>query len=347
MNPRDIFALLKDTVAEWNEDHAPRLGAALAYYTIFSIAPLLIIAVAIAGFVFGRDAAQNELVNQLQGLIGQQGAEAIQTMVANAGRPSAGIIATIIGIVTLLFGASGVFSELQGALNTIWGVEPKPDRGWKGILRDRLLSFLLVLGTGFLLLASLVLSSVLSAIGSYFQTLLPGSNILWQILNFVIALAITTLLFAMLYKLIPDVEVAWSDVWIGALATALLFSIGRFLIGLYLVNSSTTSVYGAAGSLVIVLIWIYYSAQIIFFGAEFTQVYANKYGSHIVPSDNAVPLSSAARAEQGLGPGDAAAEGEPAPQGTESTPQAPQRAGALTSFFIGMLVGLRRQRNKR
>ena len=279
MNAKTIWLLLKETFSEWSEDKASRLAAALAYYTIFSIAPLLIIAIAVAGLAFGQEAARGQLDRQIQGLVGQQSAELIQTMVESASKPTSGIIATVIAIATILFGASGLFGQLQDALNTIWEVEPKPGRGILGIIKDRFLSFTMVLGIGFLLLVSLVLSALLSALDPYLTDLLPGSIYLLQILNFVISFGVITLLFAMIYKILPDVKIAWSDVWIGAAVTSLLFALGKFLIGLYLGNSSAGSAYGAAGSLVILLLWIYYSAQILLFGAEFTQVYAKKYGS--------------------------------------------------------------------
>ena len=279
MKSKEIFELLKETYNEWSEDKASRLAAALAYYTIFSIAPLLIIAIAVAGLVFGQEAARGQLDNQIQSLVGQQSAELIQTMVESASKPTSGIIATVLAIAAILFGASGLFGQLQDALNTIWEVEPKPGRGILGIIKDRFLSFTMVLGIGFLLLVSLVLSALLSALDTYLTDLLPGSIYLLQILNFVISFGVITLLFAMIYKILPDVQIAWSDVWIGAAVTSLLFAVGKFLIGLYLGNSSAGSAYGAAGSLVILLLWIYYSAQILLFGAEFTQVYAKKYGS--------------------------------------------------------------------
>lgn len=282
--------ILKTTFKEWTEDKAPRLGAALAYYTIFSLAPLLIIAIAIAGLAFGEQAAQHQLQEQIRGMVGSQGAEAIQTMIAKASRPSSGIVATIIGLVTLVLGASGVFSQLQDALNTIWEVKPKEGRGIKGIIKDRVLSFTMVLGIGFLLLVSLVLSAVLAALGSFLNTLMPNMSILMQIANIVISFAVITLLFAMIFKLLPDVEVSWRDMWLGAALTAVLFTIGKLAIGLYLGHSSATSVYGAAGSLVVLLLWVYYSAQILLFGAEFTQVYAMKCGSKCRPKNGATLL---------------------------------------------------------
>jgi len=289
MKAKDVVTLLKETVAEWSEDKVPLWAAALAYYTIFSLAPLLLIAITIAGLAFGEEAARGEIVGQIRGLVGQEGAEAIQGMIQNVNRPnSGGTLATIIGVVTLLFGASGVFGQLQDALNTIWGVKPKPGRGIASFIQTRFLSFAMVLVIGFLLLVSLVLSAALAAITTFFSHFLPTFVALGQLLNFVLSFGFITLLFAAIYKFLPDVNVAWKDLWIGAATTSLLFNIGKFLIGLYLGNSGASSAYGAAGSLVILLLWVFYSAQIILFGAEFTQVFAKHRGSEITPSDHAV-----------------------------------------------------------
>lgn len=276
-----LWNLLKDTAAEWNQDQAPRLGAALAYYATFSLAPLLIIAVAISGLVFGREAATGQIVGQIQGLVGQDAAATIESMVAKSSEPTTGVIASIIGLIVLLFGASGVFGELQQSLNAIWDIEPKPDRGWLAGVKDKFFSFSMVLGTGFLLLISLVISAGLTAMGNFITGLLPGWDLIAQIINFFISLAIITALFALIFKFVPDAEIAWSDVWIGAAVTALLFTIGKALISFYIGYSSLSSTYGAAASLAVILLWVYYSAQILFFGAEFTQVYANTYGSRI------------------------------------------------------------------
>ena len=300
LNFKTIWELLKETFDEWNEDKASRLAAALAYYTVFSLAPLLIIVIAIAGSVFGEEAARGEIVNQIQGLVGKTGAEFIETAIENASQPTSGTIASIISVIALLFGASGIFAELQDSLNVIWEVAPKPGPAVKGFIRQRFLSFAMVLGIGFLLLVSLIISAGLTAVSSYFSHLLPGADLLWQVANFAISFGITMLLFAMIYKFLPDAKITWSDVLIGAAITSLLFSIGRFLLGLYLGNGTFGSTYGAAGSVVIILAWVYYAAQILFFGAEFTQVYARKYGSQIVPDQNAVPVTEEARAQQGI-----------------------------------------------
>jgi membrane protein len=300
MKFRDLADLLKATWNDWSEDKAARLAAALAYYTVVALAPLLVILIAIVGLAFGREAAQGQIVSQIGSLVGEENGEAIQGIIANASRPKTGIIATVIGIATLLFGASGVFGALQDGLNTIWEVKPKPGRGLLGILKDRFVSVTMVFGVGFLLLVSLAISAGLAVMGEYLTGLLPLPEIVLQSLNFVISLAVITLLFAMIFKVLPDAEIAWGDVWVGAAITALLFTIGKLLIGLYLGKSGVGSAYGAAGAMVVILIWVYYSAQILFLGAEFTQVYANKYGSHIKPDKHAVALTEEARAEQGL-----------------------------------------------
>ena len=276
--------LLKKTFTDWNDDNATRLAAALAYYAVFSIAPLLMIAISVAGLAFGREAAQGEIFRQLDGLIGAAGAAAVQDMIEGASRPASGVTASLIGLLLLLFGASGVTAELKSALNAIWEVPPRPTGGVLSTLRDRFFSLSLVLGVGFLLMVSLVVSAAVSAMGQYFQDRLPGSELFLQAVNFAASFAVITLLFMIIFRFVPDAKVEWRDVWLGAVVTAFLFSIGKLLIGLYLGKGSFASAYGAAGSLVIFLAWVYYSAQILFFGAEFTQVYAREHGSGIVPS---------------------------------------------------------------
>jgi membrane protein len=278
------FALVKHTATEWIDQGLSRMGAALAFYTLFAIAPLFIIVLAIAGLWFGEAAARRELFSQVSGLVGSEGGDAIQALISAANRPKTGAWATVIAVVTLFVGATGVFVQLQDALNSIWGVRRAPGRGLRNFIKDRLLSFALIVGIGFLLLVSLVLSAGLSALGKYMVGLLPVQETLWQGINFVVSFGVITLLFAMIFKLLPDVKIAWRDVWIGAMLTALLFNLGKFLLGLYLGRSSVTSAYGAAGSLVIVLLWVYYSAQILFFGAKFTQLYASQYSSHLEPA---------------------------------------------------------------
>ena len=299
-----IISLLKETLREWREDGATRLAAALAYYMTFSLAPLLVLIIAIAGLVGGREAAQNQTMAQVEDLLGSDGREFVQGMIESASRPTTGLLATLIGAVTLLFGALGVFGELQNSLNTIWEVKPKPARGFfdgmKRFVVDRLLSFTMVLGIGFLLLASLVISAALSALGEYIGTRWPVADIWLEVINFVISFAVITLLFAMIFKFLPEVNIVWRDVWLGAAVTSALFTLGKFLIGLYLGRSEVGNTFGAAGSLAILLIWIYYSAQILFLGAEFTQVYANRYGSKIEPDPDMVRITEQERAEKGI-----------------------------------------------
>jgi membrane protein len=291
MNPKEILPILKETASEWMEDQAQSLGAALAYYTVFSLAPLLLIAIAIAGFFFGREAAQGQIFDQLRGLLGEASGKAMQDMVQNANtKPATGVMAALIGAVTLLFGASGVFGQLQTSLNAIWGVQPKPGRGVLGIIQDRILSFGFILVVGFLLLVSLLFTATIALVGEWFGGMVPGMEALIQILNSVLSLALITLLFATIFKFLPDAKIAWHDVWIGAFITAVLFTVGKFALGLYLGKSGVASSYGAAGSLIVLLLWVYYSSQILFFGAEFTQVYANRFGSHVAPADNAVAV---------------------------------------------------------
>ncbi|HEU4521894.1 MAG TPA: YihY/virulence factor BrkB family protein [Thermoanaerobaculia bacterium] len=270
--------LFKQTFTEFGQDKAPRLGAALAYYTIFSIGPLLLIAISIAGLVWGQEAAQGGISAQLNKVFGSNAARAVEEMVAGAGREKSGIIATIIGVVTLLFGASGVFGQLKDALNTIWNVEPKKSEGIMGFIKDRFLSMAMVLGVGFLLLVTLVFDTVLAAMGDYLNTIVGGEALL-QAIQLVISFGLVTVLFALIFKYLPDLEIQWRDVWLGATFTSLLFVIGKFALGLYLGKAAVGSSYGAAGSLVVLLVWVYYSAQILFFGAEFTQVYARSQGS--------------------------------------------------------------------
>jgi membrane protein len=300
MKFNDTTQLFKTTFSEWSEDKAARLAAALAYYTVVALAPLLVIVIAIAGLAFGQEATQGQVVGQIASLVGQQSAEQIQGIIASASQPKSGILATVAGIVTLLFGASGVFGQLQDGMNTIWEVTAKPGRGILGLIKDRFLSLTMVFGVGFLLLVSLALSAALAAVGKFLGELLPLPEVVMLILSFIVSFAVITLLFAMIFKVLPDVKITWGDVWIGAAMTALLFTVGKILLGLYLGKSSVGSAYGAAGSIIVILIWVYYSAQILFFGAEFTQVYANRYGSHITPDEDAVPITEEARAEQGM-----------------------------------------------
>ncbi|HEY9635527.1 MAG TPA: YihY/virulence factor BrkB family protein [Coleofasciculaceae cyanobacterium] len=299
MNIGMIWRLLNVTFSQWRRDQASSMAAALAYYTIFSLAPLLIIVIAIAGSIFGEQAAKGELVMQIQGVIGKDGAQFIQTAIENASKldPSQGPIPTLINIGFLLSGATVVFGQLQNSLNRIWEVQPKPGNGIKHFFRKRLLSFSMVLVIAFLLLVSLVISTMLTILGNYLRDLVPGFTYMWQVLNFFISFGIVTLLFAMVFKILPDAKIAWKDVWIGAAITAVLFDIGKSLLGFYLGHTSFASAYGAAGSLVIILTWVFYSAQILFLGAEFTQVYVRNYSKEIVPADYAMRVTQNGESE--------------------------------------------------
>jgi membrane protein len=299
-----MLNLLKETLREWREDGAPRLAAALAYYTTFSLAPILVLMIAIAGLVGGREAAQTQTMAQVEDLLGFEGREFVEGMIESASQPETGLTATFIGAVTLLFGALGVFGELQNSLNTIWEVKPKPAKGWmdgvKRFVLKRLLSFTMVLGIGFLLLASLVISAAVSALGEFIGSRWSMADLWLGVINFIVSFLVITLLFAMIFKFLPEIKIAWKDVWLGAAVTSVLFTLGKFLIGLYLGRSEVGNVFGAAGSLAVLLIWIYYSAQILFFGAEFTQVYANRYGSKIVPDPGMVKITEQERAQKGI-----------------------------------------------
>ena len=279
--PKTLTALLREAGAAWFADNAPRFGAALAFYTLFSLAPVLIVAVSVTGFVFGEQTAQREIVRQFQGLIGAQGATAIETIIQNTNQPALGVFATTLGLLAILLGASGAFIELQDALNTIWKVDTRTNSFWMVVLRQRVFSLGLVVATGFLLLTSLVVTAGLSAAETFASNLLPVSGLLLESINLVFSFGMITILFAIIFKFVPDTTISWRDVRMGAAVTSLLFTVGKVLIGLYLGHSALTSVYGAAGSLVVFLTWIYYSAQILLFGAELTHVYALKYGSRI------------------------------------------------------------------
>jgi membrane protein len=297
MNLRATYDLLKETVNHWIEDKAMRMGAALAYYTAFSLTPILVISLGIVGLLFGRD----EITRQIHETVGEPAGRAIDEMLKNTDQQGGGILATVFGLIALFVGATGVFGELQDSLNTVWKVEPKPGRGIWGMIRDRFLSFTMVLGVAFLLLVSLVVSSVLATLGALWTPeSLPGGTYLWQAVNQLVSLAVVSLLFALMFKYLPDVKIAWRDVWIGAVLTAVLFTVGKYALGAYLGRSSVTSAYGAAGSLVLILLWVYYSALILLFGAEFTRVYANRYGFGVHPDENAQPISREALDRQGM-----------------------------------------------
>jgi membrane protein len=288
MRLRDFFLLLRGAASDWSEDNALRLSAALAYYSLFSMAPLLMIVISIAGLFFGQAAARGQIGEQMRQLAGDRTAEALQALLEGTSQRLTSLSATFIGLALLLFGASGVFSELKDALNTIWGVAIKPGSPLRTLVRERFISFTMVVGVGFLLLISLIVSAALAALAKYMRSFLAGPAYLWQTADFVVSAAITTLLFAMIFKVLPNVEIRWRDVWIGAGVTAFLFTIGKFLIGFYLGTSGVASYYGAAGSAFVLLLWVYYSACILFFGAEFTKSYVRKYGHGILPDRNAI-----------------------------------------------------------
>ncbi|MEO7057480.1 MAG: YihY/virulence factor BrkB family protein [Caldimonas sp.] len=295
---KDWWSLTKSAATSWIDDYAPSMGAALSYYTVFSLAPLLLIVVSVAGLVFGEEAVRGQLFSQLQGLMGQEAATAVQGLLASVSKPSKGIAGTVIGVAVLLFGATTVFGELQDALDRIWRAPARNKVGgiW-GLLRTRLLSFGMILGLAFLLMVSLVFGAVLSALGSWWGPMFGGWEVLAQVVNVVVGFALTTGVFAMIYKLMPRVTVRWHDVWLGALVTSALFTIGKFLIGLYIGKTGVASGFGAAGSLVVVFVWVYYSAQIFLVGAEFTWVYARTFGSRkgdvADPAPAAVPAAAA------------------------------------------------------
>jgi membrane protein len=274
---RRYFALVKETAGSWSEDYAPSMGAALSYYSLFSIAPLLLIVIAIAGLAFGEDAARGAIFGQLQGLLGDESAKAVQGMLQAADKPKQGLVSTVVGVVVLLLGAMSVFGELQNALDRIWRAPARLQAsGLWNLLRQRLLSFGMILGLAFLLMISLVLSAALAALGKWWG---PAFGALAHTVDILVSFGLVTVVFALIYRYIPRVHVAWHDVWLGAAVTSLLFAIGKFLIGLYLGRASVASTFGAAGSLVVLMVWVYYSAQIFLFGAEFTWVYAHQLGS--------------------------------------------------------------------
>jgi membrane protein len=280
MHVKQIWGLVKTAFLSWIDDYAPSMGAALAYYTMFSIAPLLLIVISVAGLIFGEEAARGEIFEQLRGMMGKEGAAAIQGLLESVSQRERGMVGTIIGIVLLLVGATTVFAELQNDLDRIWRApERENGSGLWSLIRARILSFGMILGIGFLLMTSLVFSAALSALGKWWGPLFGEWEIVASAINFVVSFGLITAVFAMIYKIMPRVGIPWHDVWIGAAVTALLFTIGKFLIGLYVGKTGVASGFGAAGSLVVVLIWVYYSAQIFLLGAEFTWAYSHMYGS--------------------------------------------------------------------
>jgi membrane protein len=311
---RATGSLIRQTFQEWNNDNGPRLGAALSYYTVFSMAPLLLLVIAIAGLAFGRAAAEGRIFTELSGLLGPDAARLVQLAVAKANKPRGGLIGAAIGAVVLLGGATGVVVELQGAINTVWKLVPKSNRGVWRLVRTRLLSLGMVLALGFLLLVSLAVSAGLAALSGWLRKFIGDAVLIGWVLDGVIALAAISTLLAVLYKFLPDARVAWRDVWVGAIATAFMFLLGKYLIGLYVAKASVASAFGAAGSLAALLVWVYYSAQIVLLGAELTRLYANRFGAKVRPSDEALPAEEVAQRHPPPAP-DA-----PAPAATATVP---------------------------
>jgi membrane protein len=290
---KKTWPVIKQTFSEWSGDKCPRLGAALSYYTVFSIAPVLIVAIAIAGIFLGHQAAQGKIVDQLSGLLGSDAAQMLQSAIGKAAQTRHGLAAAI-GIGTLLLGATGVMIELQDALNTVWKVLPKPGGGVKRFVRARIMALALVLSLGFLLMVSLVMSAGLEGFAKWAGGFLPRWIALGYVLNYGVSVGIIALFFALIFKVLPDAKVAWKDVWVGAFTTSVLFHVGKYLIALYIGRASVASTFGAAGSMAVLLVWIYYSSQIMLLGAELTRAYANRYGHQVVPDENAVPAPHAA-----------------------------------------------------
>ena len=288
MSGRALLAVLKRALAGWWNDNVPRLGASLSFYTLFALAPVLLVAIAMAGVVFGPEAVRGEIVGQVGGLVGEQGGRAVQSMLEGASKESESRVATAVGLFTFFIGATGAFLELQTALNAIWRVKPKEGGHWlKELVLQRMISFGLVIGVGFLLLVSLLVSAALSALHRYMGAAYPELAEVWQAANVLVSFGVITLLFAMVYRVLPDVQLTWRDVWLGAVVTACLFSVGKFLIGLYLGTSSMASTYGAAGSVVVLLLWVYYSSQIVLLGAEFTRAWVELAGERPRPMKHA------------------------------------------------------------
>jgi membrane protein len=359
MSIKDIFQLLKDSFAAWKDDNASRLAAALSYYTVFSIAPLLVIVIAVAGQVLGEEAVRGEIVAQMGSTVGRDTAEFIETLIASASEPSSSIIGTVVGVVTLFLGASGVFRQLQGALDTIWRVQPVPGRGIRGTIEDRVLGFAMVVAIGFLMMVAFIASAAISIASKFVGDQLPVPVGWLSVLDFVLSFALITILFAIIFKVLPRVTLVWSDVLLGAAVTSVLFNAGKLLIGWYLGTSGAGSAFGAAASLIVLLLWVYYSAQIFLLGAEFTKVYTNRYGSHLVPEEGAVSFRIVGDDEPRLAtvahtlPQEAV---QLVPRPLTAAEPAPARAGAAqgpvpayqwavavaASFIAGLLVSRRR-----
>jgi membrane protein len=301
-NMRAALALLKESCFAWLEDRAPSMSAALAFYAILSLVPVLIVATAVAGLGFQQKMAETEAIRQIQSVLGETGARVLQAAILSANQPALGVIASVVGVGTMLLGASGAFIELQDALNKIWKVEQNSGSILLDAIRQRFLSFSLVLGTGVLLLLSLVSSTAIKAMGKFMAHLLPWPALFLESVDFFLSFGLITLLLASIFRMLPDTEIAWSDVWIGAAIASFFFTIGKVLIGLYLGGSAAASAYGAVSSPLVFLAWIYCSAQIILLGAEITHIYANKYGSRIKLASNSAPVRRESISSPGSSP---------------------------------------------
>lgn len=329
MNIGATISLLKKTYSNWSDHHAPRLGASVAFYTLLSFAPLLVLTVAVMALVLDKQSAQTGLIDQARQMIGDRGADTVKSLLVNAQKPSSGVMASIIAFVMLLFGASGVFAELRDALNIIWDAEPPNESGLSGMIKQRLFSFGMVLSVGFLLLVSLIISAGLAALGKFFGHLLPLPAFVFEFINFAVSFIVITLLFALLYKFVPARRISWRDVRVGAVGTAILFTVGKFLLGFYLGKASVGSAYGAAGSLVAVIVWVYYSAQIFFFGAEFTRVYADAHAGATLRKQNPKPV---------LAEGIPAAEEASSVSSSRNPLPGKSSRSILLSVFSGLLI---------
>lgn len=297
MRLNEYGKIFKNSLSGWGEDRVATLSAAIAYYTVFSIAPLLLIAIAVAGLFWGEEAVRGEIFGSVRGLVGDQGAVAIQSFVESASLSASTTLATIVGVVTLIVGATSLFAQLQESLNRVWKVKTKPHAGIWPLVRQRLLSLSLILVIAFVLLVSLILSAVISAASKYAQGFLPGGSVIWRVVDIAFSLGVTTVLFAAIYKILPDVRLRWRDVWAGGLTTAVLFTIGKSLIGLYLGKSTVSSSYGAAGSLVIILLWTYYSSMVLMLGAEFTRYHSMWGGRKLELKANATWIQTPQKIE--------------------------------------------------
>lgn len=335
MKLRYLWDVVRDAGGAWVDDRAPRIGAALAFYTALSLSPMLVIVLAIVGMVYGEDAARGQLTQQIAGTVGEPGASAIEAVLANTHKQGGGVAALVVGIVILFVGASGVFGELQEAMNDVWKVRPKAGRPIWSYMRTRFLSFGMVLGIGFLLLVSLTLSTALQSVGQYASDMLPGMAGLLKVANFVLTFVIEAFLFGMIFKVLPDAHLTWRDVATGTLLTAALFTLGKFLISLYLGFGGVGSAFGAAGSVVAFLVWIYYSTQILLFGAEVTKIVADRAGRRIAPAEHAEPIPSATT------PVANAPTSEPLPESDHA-----QAGGADSAACVGAAAGLGRENRR-